>query len=93
MTESRPTQPASAPLRAVLFAFAALCSFAGTAQPLGIAYYDVDRLYDTVVSPFYNDTDFTPAGRLHWDTDRYHRKIARTAAVIDSLSLPIIALY
>lgn len=93
MTELRPTKPASNPLRGVLFAFAAFYSFASTAQPLGIAYYDVDRLYDTVVSPFYNDTDFTPAGRLHWDTERYRRKIDRTAAVIDSMSLPVVALY
>ncbi|MCM1301301.1 MAG: hypothetical protein NC226_06230 [Bacteroides cellulosilyticus] len=73
--------------------FSVLCPFAGTAQPLGIAYYDVDRLYDTVVSPFYNDSDYTPEGRLRWDTERYRRKIARTAAVIDSMSLPIVALY
>lgn len=93
MTELRPTKPASNPLRVVLFAFAAFYSFASTAQPLGMAYYDVDRLYDTVVSPFYNDTDFTPAGRLRWDTERYRRKIDRTAAVIDSMSLPVVALY
>ena len=33
------------------------------AQHLDIAYYDVDRLYDTIASPFYNDTDYTPEGR------------------------------
>ncbi len=93
MTELRPTKPASNPLRFMLFLFAAFYSFASTAQPLGIAYYDVDRLYDTVVSPFYNDTDFTPAGRLRWDSERYRRKINRMAAVIDSMSLPIVALY
>lgn len=63
------------------------------AQRVGIAYYDVERLYDTIVSPFYNDTDYTPAGRLHWDSERYHRKINRTAAVLDSMALPLVALY
>lgn len=61
--------------------------------PLGIAYYDVDHLYDTLPSRFYNDTAYTPAGRLHWNTERYQTKINHTAAVIDSLGLPIIALW
>ncbi|MDE5963078.1 MAG: hypothetical protein K2G58_03465, partial [Alistipes sp.] len=37
-----------------------------SAQRIDIAYYDVERLYDTIASPFYNDTDYTPEGRLHW---------------------------
>ncbi len=69
------------------------CVCRSQAQRLGIAYYDVERLYDTVVSPFYNDTDYTPEGRLHWNTERYRRKIAHTAAVIDSMNLPLVALY
>lgn len=94
MTEPRPKRAiAKLFLRFAWLSLAAFCPFAGTAQPLGIAYYDVDRLYDTVVSPFYDDTDFTPEGRLRWDAERYRRKIARTAAVIDSTSLPIVALY
>ena len=63
------------------------------AQQLGIGYYDVDRLYDTVPSPFYDDADYTPGGRLRWNGERYRRKIARTAAVIDSLALPLVALF
>ncbi len=94
MTEPRPKRPISKRLlRFVWLSFAVCCPFAGTAQPLGIAYYDVDRLYDTVVSPFYDDTGFTPESRLRWDAERYRHKIARTAAVIDSISLPIVALY
>ena len=62
-------------------------------QPVGIAYWDVERLYDTIVSPFYNDTDYTPDGRLRWNAERYRRKIDRTAALIDSLALPLVALY
>ena len=59
----------------------------------GFAYYDLDRLYDTIPSPFYNDTDYTPEGRYHWDTARYRRKIDAAAAVIDSLGLPLVALW
>lgn len=62
-------------------------------QPIGVAFYDVDRLYDTLPAQFYNDTDFTPAGRLHWNTERYRRKIARTAETIDSMRLPIVLLF
>lgn len=69
------------------------CTGRSQPQRLGIAYYDVERLYDTVVSPFYNDTDYTPEGRLRWNTERYRRKIAHTAAVLDSMALPLVALY
>ena len=65
-----------------------------SAQPrVGFAYYDVDRAYDTLPSPFYDDRDFTPEGRNHWSTERYERKTEAIAAVIDSMALPIVALY
>lgn len=62
-------------------------------EPLGIAYCDVDHLYDTLPSPFYNDTDYTPQGCRHWNGERYRRKIARTAALVDSLGVAIIGLW
>lgn len=78
-------------LRAILL-FLLFETWPATAQPLGIACCDADRLYDTIPSLFYNDTDYTPQGRLHWNTARYRRKIACMAALVDSLALPIIAL-
>lgn len=63
------------------------------AAPTGIAYYDVDRLYDTLPSPFYDDDDYTPAGRLRWSAARYRRKVRAVAAVVDSLSMPLTALW
>ena len=64
------------------------------AQPrTGIVYWDLDHLYDTVPALFYNDTDYTPSGRLAWDTERYRRKIRHTAAVIDSMRMPLVALW
>ncbi len=62
-------------------------------RPFGIAYLDADHLYDTVPSPFYDDSDYTPQGPLRWNTARYRRKTARTAALIDSLGLPVVALW
>ncbi|MEG1865128.1 MAG: hypothetical protein RRY33_01725 [Alistipes sp.] len=64
-----------------------------SAQKIGIAYYDLDHLYDTIPALFYNDTDYTPVGKLRWNTARYKRKIRNTAAVIDSLGLPLVALW
>ena len=32
-------------------------------RPIGIAFYDVDRIYDTVPALFYDDADYTPEGR------------------------------
>ncbi len=62
-------------------------------QRVGFAYCDVDRLYDTVPSLFYDDSDYTPQGRLEWTRKRYERKVMLAAAVIDSLSLPVVGLY
>lgn len=65
-----------------------------SAQPrVGFAYYDVDRAYDTTPSSFYDDSAFTPTGRNRWDAERYERKTKAIAAVIDSMALPIVALY
>ncbi|MDE6070754.1 MAG: hypothetical protein K2F92_07845 [Alistipes sp.] len=63
------------------------------AQKIGIAYCDVDHLYDTVPALFYDDSDYTPQGRLKWNSERYRRKIAQVAALADSLTLPIVALW
>lgn len=57
------------------------------------AFYDVDRFYDTIPSPFYDDGDYTPHGRMRWDSGRYRRKAASAARVIDSLATDVVALY
>lgn len=62
------------------------CSF-------GIAYYNVDNLYDTIPSPFYNDQAYTPKGEIRWNSERYHHKIENITQVIDSMSMPLVALY
>lgn len=61
-------------------------------RTVGIAFYDVDRLYDTLPALFYDDEEYTPRGRLRWTAERYARKIRNTAAVIDSMALPVVAL-
>ncbi|MFI3281190.1 MAG: hypothetical protein R3Y44_04365 [Rikenellaceae bacterium] len=63
------------------------------AQSIGIGYYDLDRLYDTIPSRFYDDSHFTPEGKYHWNTERYNQKVSHSAALLDSMRLPIIGLY
>ncbi len=66
---------------------------AQTSQRFGIAYYNVDKLYDTIPSSFYNDRAYTPKGDMRWSHERYHHKINNIAQVIDSMSMPLVALY
>lgn len=76
-------------LAAILF----LAIRAGGAQSrFGIAYYDADRLYDTLPALFYDDSDHTPEGRLRWTGQRYRLKILRTAALLDSLAMNLVAI-
>lgn len=62
-------------------------------QPLGIAFYDTDRIYDTLPALFHNDDNYTPSGRYNWTSQRYARKIRNTAAVVDSMSLHVVGLW
>lgn len=102
MPDPLPPYPASAPhpgrpfVRLLLILWLSLAAGlplgAEAQQPVGFAYYDADRLYDTIPALFYNDSDFTPRGRLRWTAERYERKIAHTAAVLDSMRMDIVAL-
>lgn len=72
--------------------FATLSLQAIAEERVAIAFYDVGRLYDTILSNFYNDKAYTPKGRNHWNTNRYRQKIERITATIDSMRMPIVAL-
>lgn len=61
--------------------------------PAGIAYWDLDHFHDTLPALFYDDGAHTPDGRLRWTAERYARKVRRVAAVIDSMALPVVALW
>lgn len=70
-----------------------VCALTAQAQRVGIAYWNVDRLYDTIPSLFYHDDDFTPEGRYGWTAERYRRKVQTVAAVVDSMAMPVTVLY
>lgn len=76
----------------LIFAFFA-CGGAQAQRSLDIAFCDVEALYDTIPSKFYDDTDYTPQGRLRWDSQRYRRKVESVARLIDSMAVPVVALW
>lgn len=55
-------------------------------------FWNVENFYDTIPSLFYDDSAYTPDGRLAWNTVKYLNKIGRIGTVLDSLSLDIVAL-
>lgn len=70
-----------------------LSAVAASAQrPPIMMFYNVESLYDTIPSLFYNDSDYTPNGALHWNTTRYNNKLQAVASVVDSVAAEIVAL-
>ena len=70
-----------------------VCALNVQAQRVGLAYWNVDRLYDTIPSPFRYDSEFTPSGRYRWTAERYERKVRQVAAVLDSMAMPVAVVY
>ncbi len=66
---------------------------AAAQRRVGLAYYDLGALYDTVPSLVYDDGDYTPAGSRHWTAERYGATLSRLASVLDSLAMPLVGLY
>lgn len=83
-------------LASFLFAASALCGTVAAQGPAAgnakIAFYNVENLYDTIPSLFYDDSDYTPQGRLGWDTGRYRTKLRNIASVIDELRADVVGL-
>lgn len=57
-----------------------------------VGFYNVENLFDTIPSPFYDDSDYTPSGRLGWNGVRYRAKIDALAAVIDRVGADVMGL-
>ncbi len=62
-------------------------------EPIDIILYDVDKLYDTIPSRFYDDKFYTPKGRGAWNTARYHKKIKDICEVIDQVKSSVVILF
>jgi predicted extracellular nuclease len=56
-----------------------------------VAFYNVENLFDTINDPIKWDDDFTPEGKLKYDSKRYLNKLEKLANVlstIDTVNLP-----
>ncbi|WP_242918117.1 endonuclease/exonuclease/phosphatase family protein [Pontibacter liquoris] len=51
-------------------------------KPQTIAFYNTEKLYDTINDPNTDDDPFLPEGELNWTQEKYARKIANIAGVI-----------
>ncbi len=52
---------------------------------LAVAFYNLENLFDTINDPHKLDDDFTAKGDLHWDENRYAKKLKKLAKVISKL--------
>lgn len=62
------------------------------AQRVSLAFWNVENLYDTIPSAFYDDSEYTPQGMRKWDTERYGTKIRNIARVLDEMSADLVGL-
>lgn len=58
-----------------------------------LVWWDVERLYDTLPSPFGRDAAYLPDSPRRWTGVRYARKVRQVAARLDELGAPLAALY
>lgn len=77
---------------ATIFAIVLSVVAASAQRPPVVMFYNVESLYDTIPSLFYNDSDYTPKGALRWNSERYQNKLHSLASVIDSVAAEIVAL-
>lgn len=59
------------------------------ARSQSIAFWNVENLFDTISSPFYDDAEFTPP---RWNTARYNTKIEKIASTLDEMAADIVGL-
>lgn len=80
----------------ILFAFIALSS-CGTKKKLDqsaskeayrFAFYNVENLFDTVDEPIKIDEEYLPEGKKKWTVERYEKKLAQLAKVVDGMDYP-----
>lgn len=51
----------------------------------GMAFYNVENLFDTVNSDDTNDEEFTPDGSYHWNEMKYDNKLNNISSVLNQL--------
>lgn len=72
----------------ILLLLLLLCVGAATAQKLhlyGVAFYNVENLFDTQHDEGKNDHDFLPDGSYQWTTEKYTAKLQNMSRVVSEL--------
>ncbi len=76
----------------ILAAAACICAPAPASaqsrmQAAGIAFYNLENLFDTIPNnPLGRDLEYTPGGQNQWDSRKYNNKLANLATAIASLT-------
>jgi len=52
-----------------------------------VAFYNVENLFDTINNENVNDEEYTPEGRIKWDTQKYTSKLQRMSYAISQIGL------
>jgi predicted extracellular nuclease len=58
---------------------------AGSGDGCTVMFYNVENLFDTSDDPKTDDSDFTPAGKLKWDDERYRTKLKHIEEVVSGI--------
>ncbi len=70
------------------------CTFTSNGQkgnnPMRIAFYNVENLFDTEDDPLTLDEDFTPSGKQKWTDERYRTKLQRIDQVVTGMEYPVL---
>lgn len=77
-------------LLSIIFVFASLISF--SQEKVSVAFWNVENLYDTIPSLFYDDSKYLRGGSLRWAEKRYELKLQSLASVIDRMDADVLAL-
>jgi len=54
-----------------------------------LGFYNLENLFDTIDTPDVNDTEFTPAGPKHYDTEMYLDKLGNLSQVISEVGVDL----
>lgn len=76
----------------ILLLFCAGCLSVFGQQRVSVGFYNVENLFDTIPSRFYDDRDFTPKGRNGWDSERYERKLHNLSRVVGDAGFDMLGL-
>ncbi len=75
--------------RGLFLSLLIFCCFSVPAPAQSVVFWNAENLFDTLPSPFYDDSEFTPP---RWNTARYNAKITNLARTLDELSADLVGL-